>query len=307
MPEHPGGSRIILKYAGRDATAAFEPIHPPDIIEKLLPPSVLKGDVEGYNDASTNNQKSSKLSHSKKKPAKPQFQLDSRLPPLSMMLNLGDFEAAAKLVMKPEAWAYYSSAADDEMSLRENRFVFQRVWLKPRVMVDVRKVDTSCKILGYLSSLPIYITATALGKLGHPEGECVLTRAAGNQNIIQMIPTLASCSLDEICNARQSPGQIQFFQLYVNSNREITKFLVQKAEKLGCRAIFITVDAPTLAKREKDMRMVSLFKILIFKSGINLDLKPRNMLISHHKFNNSQSRLTSSIEAKVQLAQLARL
>lgn len=38
--------------------------------------------------------------------------------------------------------------------------------------------------------------ATALAKLANPEGEVVLTRAAYNQGVIQMLPTLASCSLD---------------------------------------------------------------------------------------------------------------
>jgi L-lactate dehydrogenase (cytochrome) len=35
--DHPGGKEIILKYAGRDATTAYKPIHPPDALEKNLP------------------------------------------------------------------------------------------------------------------------------------------------------------------------------------------------------------------------------------------------------------------------------
>lgn len=38
MHSHPGGSHIIRRYAGRDATKAFEPIHPNGVIEKNLPP-----------------------------------------------------------------------------------------------------------------------------------------------------------------------------------------------------------------------------------------------------------------------------
>jgi L-lactate dehydrogenase (cytochrome) len=100
----------------------------------------------------------------------------------------------------------------------------------------------------------LYISATALGKLGHPEGEVVLTRAAHTHNIIQMLPTLASCSLDDMTNAR-GEGQIQFFQLYVNRNRDITQKVVQTAEQRGCKALFITVDAPQLGNREKDLRV----------------------------------------------------
>lgn len=42
---------------------------------------------------------------------------------------------------------------------------------------------------------------------------------------------------------------------YVNRDREITKKYVQHAEKRGVKAVFITVDAPQLGRREKDMRM----------------------------------------------------
>jgi len=42
---------------------------------------------------------------------------------------------------------------------------------------------------------------------------------------------------------------------YVNKDREVTKRLVQHAEKRGIKGLFITVDAPQLGRREKDMRM----------------------------------------------------
>lgn len=100
----------------------------------------------------------------------------------------------------------------------------------------------------------IDITATALGKLGHPEGEVILTRAAGSRGIIQMIPTLASCSLNELTGAR-IPGQNQWFQLYVNNDRKITQKLIHDAQNRGCKGLFITVDAPQLGRREKDMRV----------------------------------------------------
>lgn len=41
----------------------------------------------------------------------------------------------------------------------------------------------------------------------------------------------------------------------MNKDREITKRIVQHAEKRGIKGLFITVDAPQLGRREKDMRM----------------------------------------------------
>lgn len=138
-------------------------------------------------------------------------------------------------------------------TLRENHEAFHRIWFRPRILVDVKEVDFSTTMLGTKVDIPFYVTATALGKLGHPEGEVVLTRAARKHNVVQMIPTLASCSFDEIMDAAQG-DQVQWLQLYVNSDRAITERIVRHAEKRGCKGLFITVDAPQLGRREKDMR-----------------------------------------------------
>ena len=68
-----------------------------------------------------------------------------------------------------------------------------------------------------------------------------------------MIPTLSSCSADEMLEAK-APGQTQWGQLYVNSERERNAEYVKKLKAGGVRALFLTVDAPSLGRREKDMR-----------------------------------------------------
>ncbi|KAF5321049.1 hypothetical protein D9619_001671 [Psilocybe cf. subviscida] len=246
LDEHPGGSKIILKYAGKDATAEYDPIHPPDAITTNLPKEKHLGPVEPDTvekvEVVITDEEKARLER-----------VENR-PPLDEILNLHDFEAIARQVMRDKAWAYYSSAADDEITNRENHAAYHRIWFRPKILVDVTKVDWSTTILGQRSTMPVYITATALGKLGHPDGELNLTRAAAKHGVIQMIPTLASCSFDEIVDAAQ-PGQVQWLQLYVNKDRAITKRIVQHAEKRGIKGLFITVDAPQLGRREKDMRM----------------------------------------------------
>ncbi|KAJ6466696.1 FMN-dependent dehydrogenase-domain-containing protein [Mycena vitilis] len=246
LDEHPGGSKIILKYAGKDATQEYEPIHPPDAITTNLPPEKHLGPVE----PDTVEKVVIEITDEEKA----RQQRISNRPPLDEILNLHDFENIAKQVLPEKAWAYYSSAADDEITHRENHAAYHRIWFRPRILRDVTNVDWSTSILGHKSTMPVYISATALGKLGHPDGELNLTRAAAKHGVIQMIPTLASCSFDEIIDAAQ-PGQTQFFQLYVNKDRAITKKLVQHAESRGVKGLFITVDAPQLGRREKDMRM----------------------------------------------------
>jgi len=41
LGEHPGGELAILTFAGKDATAEFDMIHPPDVIEKYAPNAVI--------------------------------------------------------------------------------------------------------------------------------------------------------------------------------------------------------------------------------------------------------------------------
>ncbi|KAJ3324722.1 hypothetical protein HDV06_005980 [Boothiomyces sp. JEL0866] len=235
--EHPGGSKILYKFAGKDATEEFNKFHPSDMMDRFLKKEFHLGDTERIKLAN-GNAKASIIPR----------------PPLSSVLNAFDFESIAKEVLSPDAWAYYSSGSGDEITLQENHQAFNRIFFKPRVLVNVKNVDTSVTLLGTKSSLPIYITATALGKLGHPEGEVVLTRAAGTRGIIQMIPTLASCSIDELVGAKL-PNQVQWFQLYANPNKNLTIEIIKKAERLGVKALVLTIDAPQLGRREKDMRV----------------------------------------------------
>ncbi|QUC16681.1 uncharacterized protein UV8b_00922 [Ustilaginoidea virens] len=247
LPEHPGGSKIILRYAGKDATREFDPVHPSDTLRKYLDRSKHLGPVDMSTVAAQEQEQEQDADEAER------LERAEQKPLLSQCYNLFDFEAVARRLLKKTAWGYYSSAADDEITLRENHSAFHRIWFRPRVLVDVEHVDFSTTMLGTRCSIPFYVTATALGKLGNPEGEVVLTRAAHTHSVIQMIPTLASCSLDEIMDARQGQ-QVQWLQLYVNKDREITRKIVAHAEQRGCKGLFITVDAPQLGRREKDMR-----------------------------------------------------
>lgn len=314
LDQHPGGSAIILKYAGKDATKAFDPIHPSDTLTKYLPqefhlgpvdPNTKRKKAKGSANAKESTSKTESVKANVPLPengsvvdaydveydeqenklpipvsaaaedATPQGEFEndddddddppseeelqrrkmvSLKPDLGQIYNLHDFEFVARETMERTAWAYYSSGADDEIALRNNHLAYQKVFFKPKVLVDVSLIDLSTTMLGTATSVPFYITATALGKLGHPDGEKVLTRAAARQDVIQMIPTLASCSFDEIVD--QADGkQTQWFQLYVNSDRQVTEELVRHAEKRGIKGLFITVDAPQLGRREKDMRL----------------------------------------------------
>lgn len=95
---------------------------------------------------------------------------------------------------RSRGWAYFSSAGDDEVTLRENRNSFGRIFFKPRILAAVGEVDASTTLLNGAipSALPVYISPAAMAKLGHKDGELNLTRAAGTRGIVQGVGTGAA-------------------------------------------------------------------------------------------------------------------
>lgn len=69
-----------------------------------------------------------------------------------------------------------------------------------------------------------------------------------------MVSTNASCSLEEMSEARLSPNQVQFFQFYKHKDDAVSEQLLRRAEKLGYKAIFLTVDAVVAGNRERDIK-----------------------------------------------------
>ncbi|TFK76971.1 hypothetical protein BDN72DRAFT_807271 [Pluteus cervinus] len=250
LAEHPGGAAIILKYAGRDATQVYEPIHPKDTLQKHLPSSKHLGPLDV---TATSTLAQARDSQQKTKDELRVEAAKGNRPPLSRILSLADLEAVAKATIPHKAWSYYSSASDDEISFRENERAFSRFFFRARVLRAVSWCDPSTTILGYKSSLPVFVSGAALAKLAHPLGELNITRASGAASIIQMVSSNSSFSAPEIA-AAALPSQVLFFQLYKHRNDAIAAQRVRDIENLGYKAIFLTVDAVVPSNRERDIR-----------------------------------------------------
>ncbi|CAN6817037.1 unnamed protein product [Brassica oleracea] len=70
-------------------------------------------------------------------------------------LNVNEFQELAKRVLPKMYYDFYSGGAEDEhTTLKENVEAFTRIMFRPRVLVDVSKIDTSTSILGYPISAP---------------------------------------------------------------------------------------------------------------------------------------------------------
>ena len=166
-------------------------------------------------------------------------------------LTVDDYETLARERMERSAYDYYAGGAGEERTLAANRAAFDRIGLRPRVLVDVSAVDTSTTVLGTPLALPVMLAPTAFNRLAHPDGEMAAARAARAAGTIMIGSTLSTCALEEVSGAC---GGGLWFQLYVYKDRGMTRELVARAEACGYRALVLTVDTPLLGRRYRDIR-----------------------------------------------------
>ncbi len=169
---------------------------------------------------------------------------------MSGLFSLGDYEEVARAKLSEMAYDYYAGGSDDEVTLRLNREAFQALTLLPRVLVDVATVDVSTTALGAELSMPVMLAPTSAHRLAHPEGELATVRAAGSAGSVMVLSTLSTVAVEQVVAEASGPV---WFQLYVYEDRGVTEEILARAVDAGCEAVVLTVDAPWLGNRERDL------------------------------------------------------
>lgn len=248
-PKHPGGREIIDEYLGGDASNAYNEVHGPSVAAKHLDAAKNKGELD--ESTVTDEWRSKQADKHEGEAPIPQ---EGR-PPLDAIINLYDFEEAAKRTVSRKTWAFQMTAANDRLTRDANADFYRKIWFRPRVMVGVKNVSTSTTILGHKFKLPIFSSPAALAKLSHPEGELAMARglAASGSTIIACAN--ASYSFQEIAEALP-PNHPVFYQLYMNRDRSVSEKLIREVSKNpNLKAITVTADLPVVGKREDDERV----------------------------------------------------
>lgn len=167
-------------------------------------------------------------------------------------LRLADFEALAQPVLSPGAYAYFSGGAGREVSMSASEASFVARQLRPRVLVDVSRADSSVTVFGQTWSAPIGIAPTAHHGLAHSQAEAATARAAETESVVYCASTSSTLSCEAIAAAAK-PG---WFQLYVQDGPgPETESLVERAQAAGYRALVLTVDLPVLGIRDRERRL----------------------------------------------------
>ena len=168
------------------------------------------------------------------------------------MINLFDYEREAERRIPPSHWGYIAGGANDEVTLGANREAFDRILIRYRTMLDVSRRDLATTVLGAPVSMPVLIAPTALQKLAHAEGECATARAARSAGTLMVTSTTATTKLGEVIAA--SPGPM-WFQVYLYQDRAKSRAMIEEAVRTGYTGVVLTVDAPVLGRRERDIRL----------------------------------------------------
>jgi 4-hydroxymandelate oxidase len=171
---------------------------------------------------------------------------------LASVLSLPDLEPLARDVMAPADFDYVAGGAWDEITLAENEAAWRRYRLRPRVLVDVGRIETATAMLGMPSTMPVAIAPMAVHGLAHPDGELATARAAAAAGVPFTLSTMSSRSIEEVAAA--APDGTHWFQLYTQADPGRSRALVERAAAAGYRALILTVDLPRLGYRQRDRR-----------------------------------------------------
>ncbi|MGH2417849.1 MAG: alpha-hydroxy acid oxidase [Candidatus Limnocylindria bacterium] len=169
-------------------------------------------------------------------------------------ITLADFETLARerMAATPAAWDYYAGGAGDERTLADNRAAWDRLRLRPRMLVDVANRDLSVEAFGLALPHPIVVAPTASHNLAHPDAERHTARGAADAGALFTLSTIAHAPMEEVAAA--APGAPRWFQLYAPSDRGACQALVERAAEAGYSGIALTVDLPYPGNRERDQR-----------------------------------------------------
>lgn len=185
---------------------------------------------------------------------------------MTRYLNINDIREAARRRLPRAFFDFLDRGTEDEVAMAANRAALSALRLKPAILADVSRIDTSASILGRKSPLPFAIAPTGSAGMLAWRGELSVARAAGRAGIPYTLATSSTSTIEEI--AAVATGGM-WLQLYVWDDREASFAVVDRAARAGAEALLITVDTPVMANREYNDR-----------NGFSFPVKPRPRLVA---------------------------
>jgi 4-hydroxymandelate oxidase len=158
---------------------------------------------------------------------------------------LDQVESLARDALPEPVFRYVAEGARDEITLGEAVAAWQALRVAPRVLHDVRTVNTATDLLGSTFELPLGIAPMTLQRAAHPEGEVAMARAAASAGVPMVVSSNAGSTFADIA----ATGVTWWLQVYVPTRREDVLPLLTAAVDAGATAVVLTADTPVLGTR----------------------------------------------------------
>ena len=157
---------------------------------------------------------------------------------------------AARRNLTDNVWHYLTGGAESETTMRRNRYGFDSLAFRPRVLVDVSKIDPSISFLGHNLKIPVMLAPIGSLQSITPEGGVAVARTAEECGTINFVSSVTQPNLEEIAGAGRSP---KIFQLYVQGDLTWVENLLSRVKRAGYAALCLTVDTAHYGHRERQM------------------------------------------------------
>lgn len=167
------------------------------------------------------------------------------------VVSIADLRCLARKRVPKVVFDYIDGGADGEVTLRENRRVFDDVSFRPRHAVAIPSCDLRTRVLGSELLLPVLLAPVGYLRMMNPGGEVAAARAAGAAGTIFTLSTVSGHRLEDVKAASVGPV---WYQLYLMGGREATRGAIQRARAAGFTALVVTIDTPIAGLRERDFR-----------------------------------------------------
>ncbi|ALM52001.1 alpha-hydroxy acid oxidase [Halomonas huangheensis] len=157
---------------------------------------------------------------------------------LERILNLDDFEHAARRHLPRPLMGYVSSVAEDGMTARASRDAFEDYQFLPRALVNVSTIDTRTELFGRRYALPFGIAPMGISALSAWRGDQVLAQSAASAEIPMIVSGSSLIAMEELAGENGT----DWFQAYLPGTHEDIEALLARVERAGFRNLVITVD-----------------------------------------------------------------
>jgi isopentenyl diphosphate isomerase/L-lactate dehydrogenase-like FMN-dependent dehydrogenase len=166
------------------------------------------------------------------------------------VVNLHEFEDAAKKSLSIAAYDYVAAGAGDELTLRANREAYSHYWIRRKVGVDVSKIDTSLELLGHRLEHPILLGPGGGKNIVAANGEALSAQAARQSNALMVggqVQMLAEMG-------KKGTAPLWWGATLGEGTQAAAVETAKRFEGAGAGAVCVTVDYPYTGARDRPSR-----------------------------------------------------